>query len=63
MQKGSTVYEKLGNLPKYEYKKYEERKEYGNVVHGAQHDEKLPSQLRHEAHQLEDTEQAEGPQH
>ena len=49
--------EGLNNSPEYEYKKNKKRKKDGNIVHCAQHDKQLAPQLRHEAHQLEDTQQ------
>ena len=45
--------------PEYEDEEDEEGEEGGDVVHGLEHDEQLVAQGRHEAHQLEDTQQAE----
>lgn len=50
-------------LPEDEYKQYQQREEYRNVVHRAQHNEQLSPQVRHETHQLQDAQQTERTQH
>ena len=49
-------------IPKYEDEEDEQCKEDGNVVHCAQHDHKLPAEIRHEADKLQDPQQSEGTQ-
>lgn len=51
------------NSPEDEDEEDEQGEEDSDVVHGAQHHEQLAAQVWHEADQLEDAEQPEGPQH
>lgn len=49
--------------PKYEDEEHQQHAEGGHVVHGLHEDDKLPLQGRHEAHQLQNPHEPEGPQH
>ena len=49
--------------PEYENEQHEQCEEHGDVVHGPQHDDELASEVRQEADQLQDPEEAEGPEH
>ena len=53
----------LRRKPEDEDEEDEKRKERGNVVHGAQHDDELVAKSRQEADQLEYAQQAECTQH
>lgn len=49
-------------LPENENEEDEQGEKDGHVVHGAQHDHQLASQVGHETDQFEDAQEAEGSQ-
>jgi hypothetical protein len=40
-------------LPEYKDEQYEKGEEHGDIVHGAQHNEQLSSEVGHESHQFQ----------
>lgn len=52
----------IESLPENEDKEYEEGKEDGDIVNGAQHDDQLATESGHKADQLENAQQAKGAQ-
>lgn len=53
----------LVNAPEDEDEEHEQHAESGHVVHRLHQDHQLPPERGHEAHQLDNPQQAEGPQH